>query len=100
MRQLTGDELITARTHLDIIKAIQQEATTRQKYAHSSEFQVELTEAGRIAHLIITGAMLDTLEQEVTHLSEKLGVDVLGSAEEQLAQVIELFDGNRRLHRR
>lgn len=96
---LTEEELAEARTHLELIQAIKKDMSERVAYAHSAEFKVERTDIEQLAYMIITKCIGDTLETQVAALAEKLGVDPSDTTEERLAEVIQLFDGNRRITR-
>lgn len=99
MRTLTSDELERVRIHLSLIQAIKKDADARHAYSHSAEFAVEKTQIEQVAYLVINKSILDLLESQVEELSKSLDVDLNGTTEQKLAEVIELFDGNRRQYR-
>lgn len=97
MKILTEQELATAKTQLELIQAIRDDYSARIDTGKSAEFQASHTDIAQLAYVMITKAIGGILESQIETLSKSLGVDVLNNTpDEQLAEVIELFDGNRR----
>lgn len=72
-------------------------ARERSEFSHSPEFET-LPLADRMAYLIVTKALLEAMQPEVDVLCERYGVS--DDEPDRLAQVIQLFDGNRDGNRR
>jgi hypothetical protein len=54
-----------------------------------------------MAQLMVGNSGYQILNRELEHLAADMGVDLeADTPAERLAEVIELFDGNRRMHRR
>ena len=85
---------MTTEEQLDVIKKLYQALSGGNTFSRTPAFS-ELSPNDQLAHMVVTKAMLDVLSERVDTLCEQLGISTEDS-EEKLAQVIQLFDGNRR----
>lgn len=90
MKDLTPEQLTEVKTYLEGIRKIHglaQERMARSEQPFDSDVE-------GLAYVAVTKALMDAEEVLVDEIAEKLGVDLY--AENKLAEVIDLFDGNRR----
>lgn len=93
MKQLTDDQIAEVRTYLEGIKKLNDyahERVARQQEPFDSDVEA-------LAYAVVTKSLMDAEEKLVDEIAEKLGVDLYATPEDKLAEVIELFDGNRRM---
>jgi len=100
MKHMTAAELEVAQSELDTFKTLSAWIRDRQSKLDTDEFTAMKLE-DQLAYMIVTKAGLQVLDQLVTDAAGRWGVDLTApdggeDGEGKLAQVIQLFDGNRR----
>ena len=100
MKHMTAAELEVAQSELDTFKTLSAFIRDRRAKVDTDEF-AQMEPMDQLAYMIVTKAALQVLDQLVTDAAGRWEVDFNApdggeDGEGKLAQVIQLFDGNRR----